>query len=428
MNPPKQRTVAKTVSLDGAGVHSGESATLTFHPAEAGTGVRFRRADLEGAPEIPATLDHVVATDLGTTLGVGEVRVLTVEHLMAAVSSLAVDNLVVELTGPEIPIRDGSFQDYRNALLEAEPVELDAEARILRLHAPVAVDGSNGVSYVAAPAKGLRISGTIDFDNPAIGRIYGSFSMDSDTFAREIAPARTFGFVVDWDALREKGLAQGANMENTVVLDEDGVLNDGLRFPDEFLRHKLGDIVGDLALLGGRLEAHVVAERPSHAGNVRLARAVAEHVRRAGREAFVDTAKIMQYLPHRYPMLLVDRIIDFEEGKRIVGIKNVTINEPFFQGHYPGHPIMPGVLIVEAMAQVGGLLLMDAVDDPENKVVYFMSLDNVKWRRPVTPGDTIVFELEMIQFRRHICKMRGVGLVDGQVVAEAELMARIVDR
>lgn len=428
MNPAKQRTVARTVSLDGAGVHSGESATLTFQPADPGTGVRFRRTDLEGAPEIPATLDHVVATDLGTTLGLGEVRVLTVEHLMAAVSSLSVDNLMVELTGPEIPIRDGSFQDYRSALQDAEPVEQEAEARILRLHGPVALDVSEGVSYVAAPAKELRISGTIDFDNPAIGRLYGSFAMDSETFEREIAPARTFGFVADWDALREKGLARGANMENTVVLDEDGVLNDGLRFPDEFIRHKLGDIVGDLALLGARVEAHIVAERPSHYGNVRLARAIAEHARRAGREAFVDTAKIMQYLPHRYPMLLVDRIIDFEEGKRIVGIKNVTINEPFFQGHYPGHPIMPGVLIVEAMAQVGGLLLMDAVDDPENKVVYFMSMDNVKWRRPVTPGDTIVFELEMVQFRRHVCKMKGVGRVDGHVVAEAELMARIVDK
>ncbi|GMV07802.1 MAG: 3-hydroxyacyl-[acyl-carrier-protein] dehydratase FabZ [Gemmatimonadota bacterium] len=428
MSAAKQRTVAKEISLEGAGVHSGEAATLTFRPAEPGTGVRFRRVDLEGAPEIPACLDRVVATDLGTTLGEGDVRVLTVEHLMAAVSSLPVDNLVVELTGPEIPIRDGSFQDYRNALLDAGIVEQEAEARILRLQAPVSVEGDQGASYVAAPAKGLRVSGSIDFPHPAIGRQYGSFEVDPDGFARELAPARTFGFVTDWDALRERGLAQGANLENTVVLDDDDILNESLRFPDEFVRHKIGDIVGDLALLGGRLEAHVVAQRPSHAGNVRLARAIAEHIRVTGREAFVDTAKIMQYLPHRYPMLLVDRIVDFEQGKRIVGIKNVTINEPFFQGHYPGHPIMPGVLIVEAMAQVGGLLLMDAVEDPENKVVYFMSLDNVKWRRPVTPGDTIVFELEMLQFRRHVCKMRGVGRVDGHVVAEAELMARIVDR
>jgi UDP-3-O-[3-hydroxymyristoyl] N-acetylglucosamine deacetylase/3-hydroxyacyl-[acyl-carrier-protein] dehydratase len=214
-----------------------------------------------------------------------------------------------------------------------------------------------------------------------------------------------------------------------VVLDEERVLNEGgLRFADEFLRHKVGDLIGDLALLGARVRGHIVAERPSHAGNVALARALADHALFDGGRAILDAGEIMQYLPHRFPMLLVDRIIGYEAGKRIVGIKNVTINEPFFQGHYPGHPIMPGVLIIEAMAQVGGLLLMDRVEDPDNKVVYFMSLDNVKWRRPVTPGDQLVFELELLQFRRHVCRMKGVGRVDGQVVAEAELMARVMDR
>lgn len=428
MTPQNQRTLARSVTLEGSGVHSGEGAEITFHPAEPGAGVRFRRSDLEGCPEVPADLDHVVATELGTTLGAGEARVLTVEHLMAALYSQSVDNVVVELTGPEIPIRDGSFRDYVEALRDAGIVEQDARARVVPLRDPVSLEGPDGQSYVAAPAAGLRVSATIDFDHPAVGRLYGSFLMDGDRFLSDVAPARTFGFVDEWDALRERGLALGANLENTVVLGEDEVLNDELRFPDEFVRHKAGDIVGDLALLGGRLDAHVVAIRPSHEGNVGLARAVAEHARRGGREAYVDAAKIMQYLPHRYPMLLVDRIVHFEEGKRIVGIKNVTINEPFFQGHYPGHPIMPGVLIIEAMAQVGGLLLMDAVEDPERKVVYFMSLDKVKWRRPVTPGDTVVFELEMLQFRRHVCRMRGQGFVDGNLVAEAELMARIMDR
>jgi UDP-3-O-[3-hydroxymyristoyl] N-acetylglucosamine deacetylase/3-hydroxyacyl-[acyl-carrier-protein] dehydratase len=201
-----------------------------------------------------------------------------------------------------------------------------------------------------------------------------------------------------------------------------------LRFPDEFVRHKVGDLIGDISLLGARVQGHIIADRPSHAGNLELARALRESARQDNVRPIVDIQKIMQYLPHRYPMLLVDRVIEFEAGKRIVGLKNVTINEPFFQGHYPGHPIMPGVLIIEAMAQVGGLLLMDAIENPEDKVVYFMSLDNVKWRRPVTPGDQIRFELEMLQFRRHVCRMRGVGIVDGQVVAEAEMMARIVDR
>jgi UDP-3-O-[3-hydroxymyristoyl] N-acetylglucosamine deacetylase/3-hydroxyacyl-[acyl-carrier-protein] dehydratase len=213
-----------------------------------------------------------------------------------------------------------------------------------------------------------------------------------------------------------------------VVLDEGGVMNDGLRFPDEFLRHKVGDIVGDMALLGARLEAHIMADRPSHAGNVALAQAIQDQHRHGAREPVLDIARIMDFLPHRYPMLLVDRIVYVEDMRRIVGIKNVTINEPFFQGHFPGHPIMPGVLIVEAMAQVGGLLLLEKVSDADKKVVYFMTIDNVKFRRPVAPGDTLVFELEVVQFRRGVCKMRGRGLVEGKLVAEADLMASIVDR
>jgi UDP-3-O-[3-hydroxymyristoyl] N-acetylglucosamine deacetylase/3-hydroxyacyl-[acyl-carrier-protein] dehydratase len=428
MNPGKQRTVAKEITLDGIGVHSGQEATLTFKPGDADSGIVFRRTDLEDAPEIPATLEHVTGTELGTSLGVADAQVLTVEHVMAALYCAGIDNAVIDVSGPEVPIRDGSFGDYVSALGDAGGEELDAERTVIAVAAPLSLNGSADESYVATPSDGLRVSATIDFEHPAIGRQYGSFTVNGDTFGQELAAARTFGFKSDAELLRSRGLALGASLDNTIVLDESGVMNDGLRFPDEFLRHKVGDIVGDLALLGARVDAHIVAERPSHQGNVALARKLAEQARRAGRAAYVDAAKIMQYLPHRYPMLLVDRIIDFEEGKRIVGIKNVTINEPFFQGHYPGHPIMPGVLIIEAMAQVGGLLLMDAVHDPESRVVYFMTMDNVKWRRPVTPGDTIVFEVEILQIRTHTCKMRGKGFVDGSVVAEADFMARIVDR
>ncbi len=427
MSDESQRTVAGSVTLEGVGIHSGESASLTFHPAPPDHGVRFRRVDLEGCPEVPANLDHVVATDLGTSVGAGDARVLTIEHLMAAVSSMRVDNLLIDVSGPEIPIRDGSFRDYAGALSASGIVDQDAEAKVLNLHGPVSSGSAGDSFYVATPSDGLTVSGAIDFDHPAIGRQYASFLIDPESFAAEIGPARTFGFVGDWDALRERGLALGANLENTVVLDDDEVLTDPLRFADEFVRHKIGDVIGDLALLGRRLQAHVVAERPSHQGNVALARAIDVQTRRNGRAPVADIGRIMEYLPHRYPMLLVDRIVSFESGRRVVGIKNVTINEPFFQGHYPGHPIMPGVLIVEAMAQVGGLLMMDQVEDPSSKVVYFMSVDNVKWRKPVTPGDTLVFELEMVQFRRQICKMRGEAFVDGKRVAEADLMAQIVD-
>ena len=426
MSQPKQQTLADSATLEGVGIHTGEPASLRFVPAEADTGIRFRRMDLEGQPEIPATLENVQDTNLGTTVGVEGAEARTVEHVLAAIGALRVDNVVVEITGPEVPIMDGSFAVFLEALEDVGLKEQDAAARVYELSSPVTVDGPNGGHYICAAADDLRISATIEFDHPLVRRQFASFNIDG-SFGRELAPARTFGFMRDKEALHAQGLALGADYENTVVLDEEGVAEGELRFPDEFVRHKIGDLVGDLAVLGGRVRGHIVAERPSHAGNFELAKAIRASARRRG-DGVVDVTKIMQYLPHRYPMLLVDRIVDFEMGKRIVGIKNVTINEPFFQGHYPGHPVMPGVLIIEAMAQVGGLLLMDAIENPEDKVVYFMTMDNVKWRRPVTPGDQIVFELEMVQFRRHVCRMKGVGYVDGQAVAEAELMARIVER
>ncbi len=428
MSHGNQKTIKEVVSLEGIGVHSGAPATLTFLPAEANTGIRFRRTDLEGAPEIPVDLDHVAGTDLGTSLGEGEVKILTVEHVMAALAARDIQNVVLELSGPEPPILDGSFQEYVAILEEAGIEEQDVAKAVIQIPEPITVELPSGEFYVAAPGKGLRISATIEFSHPGIGRQFGTFFFGEDSFSQEIASARTFGFKADAEALHARGLALGASLENTVVLDDERVLNDELRFPDEFLRHKVGDMVGDLALLGASLDLHIVAERPSHQGNVALARAVKRAAAFGAGAPILDVQKIMEYLPHRFPMLLVDRIVEVDPGKRIVGVKNVTINEPFFQGHFPGHPIMPGVLIIEAMGQVGGLLLMDVVEKPEDYVVYFMALDNVKWRRPVVPGDQLVFELEMIQFKRHVCRMKGRGLVDGQVVAEADLMARIVEK
>ncbi|MGH7474734.1 MAG: UDP-3-O-acyl-N-acetylglucosamine deacetylase [Longimicrobiales bacterium] len=428
MSGARQQTLAAETELEGVGLHTGERTRLRFRPAAPDQGIRFRRVDLTGEPEIRAGLEQVSSTERGTSLGSDSVGVQTVEHLLAAAAALRLDNLVIEIDGPEVPIVDGSFRPFVQLFTDAGVVEQDRNARHVRLEQPVMAAGSGGASYVAVPAARYRISATIEFDHPLIGRQYGSFDVDASCFATELAPARTFGFLREADQLRRRGLARGATLDNALVLDEGGLAGGELRFHDEFVRHKIGDIVGDLALLGARLEVHVIADRPSHAGNLALARELLRHANTGDGAPIVDSQKIMQYLPHRYPMLLVDRVVEFEAGKRIVGIKNVTINEPFFQGHYPGHPIMPGVLIIEAMAQVGGLLLMDAIENPEDKVVYFMSLDNVKWRRPVTPGDQIRFELEMLQLRRHVCRMRGVGRVDGQVVAEAEMMARIVDR
>jgi UDP-3-O-[3-hydroxymyristoyl] N-acetylglucosamine deacetylase/3-hydroxyacyl-[acyl-carrier-protein] dehydratase len=426
MTEPRQCTLAGAVTLEGPGVHSGLAAVLTFRPAEPGTGIRFKRTDLVDAPEIPATIEHVVGTDLGTSLGVGSTTVLTVEHVLAALAGGGVDNVTLELSGPEPPIRDGSFQDYVHAVASVGVVEQDAPARVIDVKEPFTVDCESGASYVVAPADGFRLSATIQFAHPAIGRQYGSFEITPENFARELAPARTFGFRADAEDLLARGFAQGASLDNTVVLDERGVLNEDLRFPDEFLRHKAGDVVGDLALLGARIRGHVIAERPSHQGNVALARAIAARGCRTNVRPILDAADILRHLPHRYPMLLVDRIIEFEAGVRIVGIKNVSINEPFFQGHYPDHPVMPGVLQIEAMAQVGGLLMLEG-EETKGKLVYFMTLDNVKWRRPVIPGDQLVFEVEVVHFRRQTCRLRGKGTVDGQLVVEADMMAMIVD-
>jgi UDP-3-O-[3-hydroxymyristoyl] N-acetylglucosamine deacetylase/3-hydroxyacyl-[acyl-carrier-protein] dehydratase len=427
MSGPRQRTISREVTLEGIGLHCGAPASVTFTGADVGSGIRFRRSDVEGEPVIPARLESVRDTDRGTTLGRGEVRVRTVEHVLAAVAALRIDNLVISVDGEEVPIRDGSFADFVSALEEAQPVPQDAEASVVRPIAPVRVSGRAGESYTASAGDGLHVSATIDFADPVIGRQSASFSIEPESFRAEIAEARTFGFKRDADALRARGLALGASLENTIVLDEGGVMNGALRFEDEFVRHKIGDLVGDLALLGARLDAHIVAERPSHAGNVALVEALAAQHRQTTRRSLMDTTRIMEVLPHRYPMLLVDRVVEIVDGERITGLKNVTINEPFFQGHYPGHPIMPGVLIVEALAQTGGLLVMAEMEDLEGKVVYFMTMDDVKFRRPVVPGDTLMLEVEVVQTRRDVVRMKGKALVDGAVAAEAEFKARIMD-
>jgi UDP-3-O-[3-hydroxymyristoyl] N-acetylglucosamine deacetylase / 3-hydroxyacyl-[acyl-carrier-protein] dehydratase len=303
-------------------------------------------------------------------------------------------------------------------------VEHAGNVQYLTIRRPMSfADGES--RYEVVPAPGLELDISIDFPHALIGKQRGCYRVTPDGFARDLGPARTFGFVHEVDALRARGLIQGASLDNAVVLDENGVIGATLRWPDEFVRHKALDCLGDLALAGARVRARVTAFKPSHRGTVRLVRAMQEAT--AKETTVLEIDEIMKVLAHRYPFLLVDRILELTD-KRVVGLKNVTINEPFFQGHFPGHPIMPGVLIIEAMAQVGGMLLMGSIPNPENKVVYFTSLNNVKWRRPVKPGDQIRFELDLLQVRGMMCKMSGVAKVDGQVVAEAEMGAVVRDR
>jgi len=431
MSRNARRSIRHKASVSGTGLHTGAQTEATFLPAPAGQGIVFRRVDLEGKPEVPALLSEVEAIERRTAIGKGDTTIHTVEHLLAAVAAHEIDDLIVELSGPEPPILDGSVQPYFEALEQAGPTETGGEPVILSVQAPFTVTEGDA-SYIVAPAKELRLTVTIEWPHPLIGRQAGTWTVTPQAFARDLAPARTFGFTSEVAGLQAKGLIKGASSANAIVLDDRGLADGGqLRWPDEFVRHKAADILGDLALTGGRVRAHIVATRPSHGGNIALAHALARAARRTGGGApKMDIGRIMDVLPHRYPFLLVDRIIEVEGRQRIVGIKNVTINEPFFQGHFPGHPVMPGVLIIEAMAQVGGMLLLSYFEGQniDDKVVYFMSLDNVKFRRPVIPGDQIRFELEMLSFRGKTCKMKGEGYVDGQLVVEAEMMASVVDK
>ena len=431
MSRNARRSIRHKASVSGTGLHTGAQTEATFLPAPAGQGIVFRRVDLKGKPEVPALLSEVEAIERRTAIGKGDTTIHTVEHLLAAVAAHEIDDLIVELSGPEPPILDGSVQPYFEALEQAGPTETGGEPVILSVQAPFTVTEGDA-SYIVAPAKELRLTVTIEWPHPLIGRQAGTYTVTPQAFARDLAPARTFGFTSEVAGLQAKGLIKGASSANAIVLDDRGLADGGqLRWPDEFVRHKAADILGDLALTGGRVRAHIVATRPSHGGNIALAHALARAARRTGGGApKMDIGRIMDVLPHRYPFLLVDRIIEVEGRQRIVGIKNVTINEPFFQGHFPGHPVMPGVLIIEAMAQVGGMLLLSYFEGQniDDKVVYFMSLDKVKFRRPVIPGDQIRFELEMLSFRGKTCKMKGEGYVDGQLVVEAEMMASVVDK
>jgi UDP-3-O-[3-hydroxymyristoyl] N-acetylglucosamine deacetylase / 3-hydroxyacyl-[acyl-carrier-protein] dehydratase len=420
-----RRTIARPASVTGTGLHMGVDCALEFRPAPSGTGLVFERRDLAGAERIPALAEHAVLTDRRTQLGAEPNAVHTVEHVLAAVSALGIDDLVISLDGPEPPIMDGSARPFSEALRDAGIREQPGCTQLVRLTSAVRLADGESL-YEATPSDHLDLEVTIDFPHPLIGRQTYAGRVTTEQFERELAWARTFGFVREVEPLRAMGLIRGASTQNAVVLDESGVVENTLRSPDEFVRHKMMDCVGDLALVGARLKARIVAHKPSHRGTVLFVRALQAATSRETQVLGIE--EIMKVLPHRYPFLLVDRVLEIDPGKRIVGIKNVTINEPFFQGHFPGHPIMPGVLIIEAMAQVGGMLLMGAVPDPEKKVVYFTSLNNVKWRRPVKPGDQLRFELDLLQVRGMMCKMHGVAKVDGEVVAEAEMGAMVRDR
>ena len=432
-----QRTIGRPVTFEGVGLHTGERGSATFRPAPANTGVRFVRVDLPGRPQVqvrPENAHFDPAAGRRTILQQNGVQIHTMEHILAAVAGLSIDNLEIEVSTMEAPDpADGSAAPIARLLCDAGLVEQDRPRRHIKVTRPVSWR-EEGIELSAVPYQGFKITFTIDYDHPLIGSQTIALDINPETFMSEIAAARTFVLQSDIDALRSAGWIKGGRMESAIVVGQDRILNpEPLRFPDEFVRHKVLDLLGDLYLLGGPLLGHVTARRSGHQSHVAFVKRLKESLPLPGRRPGGppeewDITAIMDILPHRYPFLLVDRITRIEEGQSIEGIKNVTINEPFFQGHFPGHPIMPAVLIIEAMAQVGGLLLLNTVDDPNDKLMYFMGIDGAKFRRPVTPGDQLRFVLTLLKFKKGTSKMRGEAYVDDQLVAEAELLATIVDK
>jgi UDP-3-O-[3-hydroxymyristoyl] N-acetylglucosamine deacetylase/3-hydroxyacyl-[acyl-carrier-protein] dehydratase len=461
----QQRTIKNSVSMTGTGLHTGTECKMTFKPAPENYGIRFIRSDLGGNPEIPANADNVVDVSRGTTIGIGEAKVHTVEHVLAAVVGLQIDNIIIDLDGNEPPVGDGSSIEYVNVLKDAGFEQQKAPKDYLIIDKTIIhkVEGEQ-VEIVGLPLDDYRITVMVDYQNPALGSQHtGLFDFEKE-FESEFASARTFCFLSEVEDLADQGLIKGGDLDNAVVivdhklsksemkdlankiglkekftLGDDGSLNNKtLRYKNEPVRHKLLDLLGDLALIGAPLKAQILAARPGHRANVEFAKQVRKLYQQKQLEkkyqlvkkegVVFDAAAIERILPHRYPFLLVDKIIELELDKRVVGVKSVTMNEPFFQGHFPGNPIMPGVLIIEAMGQTGGVFLLNSVPNPEDKLVFFMQINNAKFRKPVVPGDQLYMELELMNKKSKIVTMKGRSYVNEVLVAEADFMAGIVDR
>jgi UDP-3-O-[3-hydroxymyristoyl] N-acetylglucosamine deacetylase/3-hydroxyacyl-[acyl-carrier-protein] dehydratase len=433
-----QQTVGKTASLSGTSLHTGEKVSLKLHPAPVDHGIKFKRKDLQDEPTIDARIDNLKTVERATTIGEGPMRVHTVEHVLAALSAMGVDNAIVEMDANEPPIGDGSAQPYVDLIKKAGMTVQEEPRKFFDVREPMYVESKTGALLVLLPDEKFRISCTQAGPNNRFTQ-YLSMEVTAAAFEREIAPARTFVFYEDVQPLMEKNLIKGGSLENAIVVRGEAVLSkEPLRFPDEFVRHKVLDIIGDLALVGRRIRGHVVAAKPGHSVNADLARAVArEQTRRSalsvtravprGDSGF-DTDEVMQILPHRFPFLMVDRIIGFEGETKCIGMKTVTINEPFFQGHFPGHPVMPGVMQVEAMAQVASILLFKLAKTT-SRIGYFMSADGVKFRKPVLPGDTIFIHAELTKSRgERLAKAKCHCVVNDAVVSEGELMFTFVDK
>lgn len=452
-----QRTISNQVSLSGIGLHTGVSVSITLVPAEENQGIIFKRVDVEGNPTIKADVDNVSEVKRGTTLSQNNVTVSTVEHLLAALTSFGIDNCIIEINAPEVPIMDGSSKFFLAAINSVGITEQEAKKNYLVIKEPITYkDDETGVELTIIPHDHFAVTTLIDFDSKVLGKQYAEMEHLS-SFAKEISECRTFCFLHELELLLEHNLIKGGDLDNAIVIVEkeadektlkklsslfpnkklevksEGILNNiELRFENEPARHKLLDIVGDLTLVGRPIKGKVIAKKPGHSSNVKLGKLIKAYSQNMEKQknfdltkTVLDVEEIKKILPHRPPFLFVDRIIELSPEK-VVGVKNVTVNEDLFRGHFPDQPIFPGVLQVEAMAQVGGVLVLSNIENPEDYLTYFMKMEKVKFRKMVVPGDTLVFELTFASpFRRGIAHMIGKTYVNNELVAEAEMMAKI---
>ncbi len=448
-----QQTLAGPASFSGIGLHSGNKVNMTFLPAPPNHGIRFRRVDLDGQPEIDAAIENVAETSRSTTLSKGSVKLHTVEHVLAAFAGAQVDNAVVEVDANEPPIADGSALEFVKMIEEAGIAAQDEARETYQLEAPIELQ--NGETQMTAfPHDRLKITCTSAGENGRFTQLF-SVELNPDSWRTDLSRARTFCYYEEIEHLFKNGLIKGGSLENAVVIRDDAVLtNEPLRYPDEFVRHKILDMVGDLSLIGRGIGAHIVAVRPSHAANCEMARRIKSQMHKPKQAAqtfapppsdkpksvdvapkaaetivqdgaSLDVNQVMKVLPHRYPFLMVDRVVEID-GNHIVAQKNVSINEPYFEGHFPNHPIMPGVLQLEAIAQVAGILTLKKAENI-GKLAYFMAAENVKWRKPVMPGDTLTIDVELTKSRGKIGKAQGKCLVDGETVSEALVTFMLID-